>query len=100
MGLREEDLEMGAFSGGVSENQDRKFVKSNEEVSSDMKLNISDDNGGGDDTSIVDGVPSKVAGLNSRQFRLRRAVSDVRFKAKLAPVLPGKKVRSSAYSSL
>lgn len=38
--------------------------------------------------------------VNSKQLRLRRAVSDVHFKAKLAPVFPGKKVRLSAYSSL
>jgi hypothetical protein len=33
--------------------------------------------------------------LKSKQFRLRRAVSDVRFKARLAPVHPDKKVRVS-----
>lgn len=93
MGSSEKDLEMGAIREGEFENQDCKPVKSNGEMSSVM-------NGGGDNTTLLDGVSSKVVGLNSKQFRLRRAVSDVRFKAKLVPVLPGKKVRLLAYSVL
>jgi len=98
MGSREEDLEVGGFHGQGSENQDWKTVKSNGEMLSDIKVTVLNENRGGDNTSIMDGVPPKIVGLNSKQFRLRRAVSDVRFKDKLAPVLPGKKVRSSACS--
>lgn len=100
MGLCEEDLEMGVFFGGVFENQDWKFVKSNEEVLSDMKLNILDDNGGGDDIFIVDGVLLKVVGLNLRQFCLWRVVLDVCFKVKLVFVFFGKKVCLLVYFSL
>ena len=96
MGSREEDLEMGEFYG-EPENRDLKSVESRGEMSSDMRGNVLNDDGGGGDTSVVDGALSKVVGLNSKQLRLRRAVSDVRFKAKLAPVHPDKKVRSSAH---
>ncbi|KAG0581960.1 hypothetical protein KC19_3G023400 [Ceratodon purpureus] len=90
MGSREEDLELGAFPEGGPDNHDRKSVKSGRKMSSDIRVNVFNENGG-EDTSVVDSAPSKLVGLNPKQFRLRRAVSDVRFKAKLAPVHPDKK---------
>lgn len=100
MGSREEDLEPGTFREGDTENRSRRSVRGDGEMSSDMRVDVLNEDGGGDDTSVVDGAPLKVVGLNSKQFRLRRAVSDVRFRAKLAPVHPDKKVRSSTYSNL
>ena len=100
MGLREEDLELGVIRGVEPDDGDGKSVEIGGEMSSDMSVNDLTENGGGDDTPLMDGAPSKVIGLNSKQRRLRRAVSDVRFRAKLAPVHPDKKVRSSIYSNL
>lgn len=81
------DLEMGAFREGE---RDWKFVKNDGETAFDLKVNPLNENEAREETSVVERIPSKV-GLNSKQFRLRRAVSDVRFKAKLAPVHPDKK---------
>lgn len=83
------DLELGTSGGGESEKENWKSIKPDEENVSDMKLNVVSEDG----TPGVD-----VSKANALQFRLRRAVSDVKFRAKLAPVLPGKKVRLSAYA--
>lgn len=65
------DLELGASGGGESENQNWKSIKPDEENISDMKLNVVTEDG----TPGVD-----VSKANAKQFRLRRAVSDVKFR--------------------
>lgn len=92
MASGEADVELGPIPEGESEIGALRPAVSR----SDCRVSVLNENGGGDDA----GAAAKVAGSNSKQLRLRRAISDMRFKAKLAPVHPDKKVRSSASSSL
>lgn len=90
----DKDLELGSLNGGCLHVEEHERDGHTCD-STDMVKNYLKDDQGGMELDFSEGESGKFMDLKSKQFRLRRAVSDVRFKARLAPVHPDKKVRVS-----
>lgn len=98
MGAMEADRELGNVNGchhhgeGLEQQLGKEHENKNSNVDYAVDIDVESANGEFGQEQIIEGDAGMKPQTQSKQYRLRRAISDVRFKAHLARVLPDRKV--------